>query len=195
MTDDNQRIPIPKKGNYNIPTVFPAGDTIKWDVSVPDYKASDGWALTYELKSSTADLATITASADGDDFTVTISASTSANYAAGDYHYAAYVTKGSERFRVDQGRITVEHNFAASGNYDGRSHTEVVLDAVEAVLESRATKDQENYTIAGRSLGRTPIEDLLLLRDRYRAEFVKEQRQDRISRGLGTSAVIRTRFT
>jgi hypothetical protein len=194
MTVDNQQIPVPDRGKYNVPTIWNAGDTVKWDVSVPDYPASEGWALSYELKSKNAHISSISASASGEDYTVTISAATSAAYSAGEYRYAAYVTKGSERFTVDSGKIEVLKDFQDSGNFDDRSHAQIVLDAIEAVLESRATKGQESYTIAGRSLARTPIPDLLLLRDRYKTEVTQADRADRISRGLGSSARIRTRF-
>ena len=194
MAADNQKIPIRERRTNNVPTVWNAGDTIKWDVSVPDYLASDGWTLTYELKSTSSNLSTITASADGDDYTVTIAAATSADYTPADYHYQAFVTKSGERYTVDSGRVTILKDFQDSGNYDDRSHPEVVLDAIEAVLESRATKDQENYSIAGRSLARTPIEDLLTLRDRYKSEVIQAQRADQIARGLSSSAKIRTRF-
>lgn len=194
MAADNQKIPIPDRKSYNVPTKFNKGDTIKWDVTVPDYPASEGWALSYELKSKNSNITGISGSADGDDYTVTISASTSNGYTVGEYHYMAYVTKGSERFAVDEGRIEVVANFADSGNYDARTHPEIVLDAIEAVLENRASKDQESYTIAGRSLNRTPLEDLISLRDKYKSEVIQQQRADRVARGLGTSATVRTRF-
>ena len=192
---DKHKLPIRARRSYNVPTTWNQGDTIEWDVTVPDYPASDGWTLTYEAKSSTSDLATITASANGDDYTVTVSASTSSGYSVGDYHYVAYVTKSAERFTVDSGRVSILKNFETSGNYDDRSHAETVLDAINAVLESRATKDQESYSIAGRSLNRTPIADLIMLRDKYKTEVVRDERADRIRRGLGHEGRILTRFT
>jgi hypothetical protein len=186
---------MPDRSRYAVPTVWNQGDTIKWDVTVPDYPASDGWALTYELKSSASDLATVTASADGDSYTVTISAATSAGYSVGKYHYVAYVTLSGERFTVDSGRVEIVKDFETAGNYDARAHAEKVLEAIETVIEGRASKDQESYTIAGRSLARTPIADLLNLRDRYRREVKALEDADRIARGLGTSKTIRARFT
>ena len=194
MAADNQKMPIRERRTNNVPTVWNAGDTLKWDVSVPDYPATDGWTLTYEVKSKNEHIATITASADGDGYTVTVPAATSAGYTIGHHHYRAYVTKGSERYTVDSGDLEILKDFEDSGNYDDRTHAEIVLDAIEAVLESRATKDQESYSIAGRSLSRTPIGDLLALRDRYKTEVVANHRADQIARGLGSSARIRTRF-
>ena len=198
MTADNQKIPIRERKSYNVPTVWPAGDTITWDVSVPNYAANDpdgAWTLKYEVLGSGSDLGTFTASADGADFTVTIAAATTASYAAGEYTYFAYVSKGSERYKVDEGTITVETNFATASSFDGRSHAKIVYDSIISVIEGRASKDQESYTIAGRSLSRTPIADLILLRDRYKAEVIREERADRIKRGLGHEGRILTRFT
>ena len=194
MTAENQNLPIKKRGSNNVPTVWTAGDTIEWDVSVDDYPATDGWVLTYELKNKNSSISTITAAADGSDYTVSIPAGTSDDYTAGDYHYQAYVTKSGNRYTVDSGKITILKNYEDAGNYDGRSHAKIVAEAIESVIEGRASKDQESYTIAGRSLARTPIEDLLRLRDRYRAEVVREDRADRIKRGLGHSGRVKTRF-
>jgi len=194
MAAKNQRLPIVQRSSVNVPTVWNAGDTLKWDVSIPDYPATEGWTLTYEVKSRNDHIATITASASGADYTVTVPAATSAGYAIGHHHYRAYVTKGSERFTVDSGDLEIVKDFEDSGNYDDRTHAEIVLDAVESVIEGRATKDQESYTIAGRSLSRTPVEDLLMLRDRYKTEVRREERADRVARGLGSGSKIRTRF-
>lgn len=194
MAAENQNLPIPRRSRYAFPTVWNAGDTLKWDVSVPDYPATEGWTLTYEVKSRNDHIATITASADGAGYTVTVPAATSAGYAIGHHHYRAYVTKGSERYTVDSGDLEIVKDFEDSGNYDDRTHAEKVLDAIEAVIEGRASKDQESYTIAGRSLARTPIEDLLKMRDRYKAEDKRNHDADRVARGLGTSRKIRTRF-
>ena len=46
-----------------------------------------------------------------------------------------------------------------------------VLDAIEAVLENRATLEQEQYQINNRSLKRRSSGELLKLRDHYRAEL------------------------
>ena len=78
---------------------------------------------------------------------------------------------------------------------DPRSHAKITLDAVEAVIEGRATKDQENYSIAGRSACRTPVADLLSLRDYYRTEFLREQRVERRNKGIGTGARLLARFS
>jgi len=94
---------------------------------------------------------------------------------------------------VDSGTFEVVANRDAATT-DPRSHVKITLDAIEAVIESRATKDQESYSINGRSLSRTPLKDLLMFRDKYKAEYLKEQRKESIANGRGHSGKIRVRL-
>lgn len=79
--------------------------------------------------------------------------------------------------------------------YAGASHAETVLAAIEAVIERRATVDQQSYSIEGRSLARMPIDDLLRFRSQYRAEVANEQAARAAAEGRGSSRRIRTAFT
>jgi hypothetical protein len=50
------------------------------------------------------------------------------------------------------------------------------------------------YSIAGRSITRIPLPDLMVWRDTYAAKYVKEVRMERIKAGLGQSGTIKARF-
>ena len=56
-----------------------------------------------------------------------------------------------------------------------KSHVQKTLEALEALIEGKATKDQQSYSINGRTITKMPITDLLKWRDKYKAEFRKEQ--------------------
>jgi hypothetical protein len=179
------------------PTTFIVGDRLAWkrtDLGT-DY-APASYALQYSARlESTATEITITAGESGSDYIVEVAAATTAVYTAGIYHWQAYIVRSSdsERITVDSGTFEVKANRDAAAT-DPRGHVKKVLDAIEAIIEKRSTKDQDSYSIQGRSLGRTPISDLILLRDRYRAEWVREQRAERIRNGLGHSGVVKVRF-
>jgi hypothetical protein len=179
------------------PTTFIVGDRLAWkrtDLGT-DY-APASYALQYSARlESTATEITITAGESGSDYIVEVAAAATAAYTAGIYHWQAYIVRSSdsERITVDSGTFEVKANRDAAAT-DPRGHVKKVLDAIEAIIEKRASKDQESYSIQGRSLGRTPISDLILLRDRYRAEWVREQRAERIRNGLGHSGVVKVRF-
>ena len=85
------------------------------------------------------------------------SATTTDDVVAGLYTWVAQVAYGGEKFTVDSGVLTVNpdyHTGTSTATYDGRSHARIVLAAIEAVIEGRASIDQEGYEIAGRSLKR-----------------------------------------
>ncbi len=114
----------------------------------------------------------LTAEPDGTNHHFIVAASVTATWQAGEYWYSLRVTDGDVVVEVEAGQTTIKPNLAVVGDgYNGRAHVQRVLAAIEAVLEKRATNDQERYTINNRELWRTPIPDLLVLRDRYRAEL------------------------
>jgi hypothetical protein len=185
------------------PEKITAGDLVQWKreaagLSIPTGevpKASAGWALTYALVKSGVRIA-ITAASSGDDFLVTLSAATTAVYTAGVYQWQAYVTKTTERYLVDSGSIEILPNFAAaSSGYDARTHVKKVLDALEAKLEGRASKDQEQMVVGGMVVGMMPIHRLLEWYSMYKASYENEQAAERVANGLGTGKNIFVRFS
>ncbi len=179
-----------------IPTTEPraarAGMTWQWRrEDLADYPASI-WTLKYWFKKTGSSGAnfSITATADGDAFAIAVSATTTAGYTAGDYTWAAVVTAGSEAFPVDSGTLELEPRYDQATNLDDRSHARKVLDAIEAVIEGWASKDQESYSIGGRSLSRTPLDELMKFRDQYRAEVYAEELAENIANGGGGGKLV-----
>lgn len=181
------------------PGTFIAGDFVTWqraDLGV-DYPPAS-YSLSYKARreGSGVTALTIAASADGAAYRVTLSSATTAAYSAGTYHWQAYITRNSDgaRLTVGEGVFTVEAN-RATATTDPRSHVRRVLDAIEAVIENRATRDQESYSIQGRTLARTPIADLLLLRDKYKQDLRAETDAARLAAGLPSKRRIVTRLS
>jgi hypothetical protein len=163
-----------------------AGDTWVWrrEDLTADYPASV-WTLTYRFKNSAGGFAVV-AAADGDYFEATVAAATSASIAAGDYAWQARVTAGAVSHTVGTGVSSVLANlFATSATVasDQRSQARKVLEAIDAVILGRASKDQEEYAIGNRSLKRTPLAELQALRDRYAARVRAEEAVDRLAQG------------
>lgn len=118
----------------------------------------------------------IQATVDGDYFVFTAPATETANWLPGNYWYAVRATSGTDVQELESSQTTVLPDMAnAPEGYDGRTPAEIALEAIEAVLAKRATMDQERYRINNRELYRTPIADLIKLRDMYRAEVNRER--------------------
>ncbi len=176
-----------------IPSTLTIGLSWEWTASFADYPAGD-YSLSYTLINSTNKI-TIPAAASGDDFAVTVAAATTAGYTAGDYAYQAIVTSGSDSYLAEEGSVTLQPGFAALTTSDRRSHAKKVLDAIEALLENKAGEDQQQIMIAGRQITTFSPFELLRFRDRYRAEYQRELRAERVARGESGGRTIKTRFT
>ena len=186
----------------NIPETEPAkiiaGDILQWkrtDLNADYSNAS--YALTYKarLEGTGSSVVTINASASGDDYLVSISQSSTASYTAGVYRWQAYITRtsDSERITVDSGTFEVVAN-RATATSDPRSHAKTMVDKIESLLEGRADADVSSYSIAGRSLSKLTVEELMTWRDRYRAEYLREVRRERALNGDRTGGTVLARF-
>lgn len=185
-----------------IPTHEPAkiiaGDTAKWTKSLPDYLPAESWVLTYAFVVAGAQIQ-VTATDNGDGaHLVSVPIATTAAWAAGEYQWQAYVTKAGERYTVAKGKVKVETNFdAEASGFDGRSHAQIMLDAIKARLEGRATDNQLDListAINGRSAQREPTSELIKLSNHFKIEVKKEQQANNINNGLGSGGRILTRF-
>lgn len=172
------------------PATIIAGDTLQFkraDLGA-DYPPADH-TLTYEarLEGAGATKISITAAADGTDYVIDEAVETTAAYTVGRYHWSAFLTRTSDskRITIDHGTWNVAANNAAASD-DPRSHNKIVLDAIQAVIENRATKDQESYQIENRSLARTPLAELTKFEATYLSRVNRERVAERARRGKST---------
>jgi hypothetical protein len=186
----------------DIPTTEPAsvvaGDTITWQKTFSDYPAT-GWTLKYRLLNAAGKI-DITAATSGTDYLISITAATSAVYAAGTYDYLAWVEKGTgptaERVTVATGRITVSPNLAALTTYDGRSDARKIYEALLTAYKSAVTDRAfvAEYEIAGRRMKFNGKADWLTELNYWKAQIAAEDRAAAIADGMGTSARVLVRF-
>ncbi len=173
-----------------VPARLVAGDLWSWRV--------DQYQITYPANAvglsyafapvDGGSVATFSASADVDGWVVSVASATSATLSAGRYTWTLFATRLSDGGRATICTGTVEITPDPTLGADTRSQARRHLDAINAVLDRRITKDVENYTIEGRALTRTPLEILHKLRARYMAEVQAEDR-----RAKGKSGVMKVR--
>ena len=143
------------------PTELQLGDFWAWkriDLAT-DYPTA-AYALIYEFNlvdGSTASNFTLTATEANDEYIISTTSTTS--YTAGNYNWIAYIQRSSDnaRIKIGEGFTEIQQNYATT-TASVRSHAKVVLDAIEAVIENRATIDQSSMSIAGRSLSRMSVD-------------------------------------
>lgn len=152
----------------HIPDRFTAGTTLSLSVALTAYPPPE-WSLTLLLRGpEQRDLAS---TPDDTLHAFEVPATETAGWAAGAYWYSLRATDGAEVHELESGTLAVDPDLASvAEGYDGRAHAEKVLEAIEAVLENRATKDQDSYRINNRELRRTSVEQLWKLRHLYSQE-------------------------
>lgn len=174
-----------------LPNTFRAGTTFEQTVTTTAYPATE-WSMRVSLRGPQA--IDIIGGSDENIHTINANASTTANWPAGNYWYSVRVTNtDGDVVELESGQIEILPDLTlVTGEYDGRTHAERVLEAIEAVIEKRATMDQRRYKINNRELERMLPSDLLRLRDYYR-DAVRRERMAKKGQSL-FGRLIRVRF-
>lgn len=157
-----------------IPQEFTVGLTFSRLMVENGYPAPT-WSLKLLLRGPGAYEVDSTPAANGQ-HQLTAAAFDTAKWTPGIYSYSLRATDGVEVVEIDSGTMAVKADLAVvAAGIDQRDHVRRVLDAIEAVIEHRATQDQARYKINNRELWRTPLGDLMRLRTYYKNQLVRMQ--------------------
>ncbi len=180
------------------PTTLIAGDSTDWVRTEPDYPATD-WQGTYALFNATHTYGFQTMNVAGGHW-ANLLASETAAWAEGRYDWTFYLTNkldAEKRVSITSGRIVIKANPATGGARDGRTHAEKMLDAINGIIENKASKSQlDMVRVAhnGRDWEGKP-ELLMQWRDLYAAEVRREQQARDMAAGQGGKGMrVRVRF-
>ena len=189
-----------------VPDLIYAGDTVIFDV--PAFKDAIGttidsgtYTLNWYARTNTAsEGATITGVAEGDGWRITVPSSTTTNFDAGLWTWQAVATYATDstQYTAGRGQFTVKASAVYSGTpgaFDDRSRAEIDLGHVETAIRTLAQGGMvQEYTIAGRSLRRYKMTELLELRSTLQNEVAMERRREKIRQGLGNPGLAKVRF-
>ncbi len=126
----------------------------------------------------------------GDDIAFSILAGDTEAFATGQYWWqlvAEEVPESSSssgdtlgRKFLDEGTVWVIGKITGEGAFDGRSTAEKIVEAIDAVMAGKASRDQQSYVIqsgsGSRSLSRMSMDDLLKGRALYANIVAQEKR-------------------
>jgi hypothetical protein len=164
-----------------IPTIYPpfltAGTTFKVDREFDDFPNTQ-WNYSLLLAGLTTQSFAASNDQDGVTFHIVLTptqtqpmnpvatATMPLPYA---YTERLIATDGSgEIFDIVNGRIMVNPNMAGAVAGSLITYEEQTLAVIEAALKGRLTADIEHYSIAGRSVSKIPVRELIELRGRYK---------------------------
>lgn len=140
-----------------LPASLAAGTTVRYRRSHGDYPASAGWALVLHLNGPES-TAHVDAEADGDDFVLELTATTTAALRPGAYRWVELVKKGDEVHDPAKGAVTVTVNLATAVAGDALSWARRELAIIQRIKEGRIDADVEAYALDGRSWQNIPME-------------------------------------
>ena len=198
MFHHGKTVTFPKKiiaGDFIQWTIKPTQDHFGNPISSPD------WSVVYYLRTNTAPLgATINSTANDDGFKFSIASNVTATFTAGDWFYQAVANKsGNEKQTIYTGQFKVLESLEYSSvavNYDGRTQLRKDFDAIEATIKALVTGQAvQEYKIGNRSVKKYELSELIIIRDRYKRDLIKEEKQQKIANGEGNphNLYIRTR--
>lgn len=156
-----------------LPRRLMAGVTLKWDETLSDYSAADGWTLKYALRHPSNAKIDLASTASGAAFSFSVASTTTAAWAAGTYTWRAYVERAGERFEVGAGEIVIEPDFAAANTLDGRTLARKALDDARAALAAW-TPTRKRYQIGDRQMEFNDTAEIIKTIAYWEAEVAKE---------------------
>jgi hypothetical protein len=170
----------------NIPNPIIQGDTIRWiDSNLRGISPLTGeqilfvpgiHVLTHAIRGAV--LLDVVATASGNDYESAISSVQSAALLPGLYYWQAFINLPSLwRVTIATGSLQVGVDLASTpANYDGRSETQIQLDAVtNAITTLLAGGAVQSYSIKGRNLSRYGLAELMQLQAQLRARLMRER--------------------
>ena len=189
------------------PQSFRAGDYIQWRLNATTDNfnepiSSPDWSVTYYFRTNTDFLgATATSTVHLDGFQFSLASNVTETFLTGNWFYQAIANKsGAEKQTVASGKFQVLPNLAFTGSnpeaLDDRTQAQKDFDAIEATIRALSTGQAvQEYKIGNRSIKKYDLSELILIRDRYKRDLIKEEKQQLIANGQGNphNLYIRTR--
>lgn len=190
----------------NEPSEVTAGDTIKWTRTLGDYPTNASWEIAYRLrgdKNYLLDWETeVTPSGSG--FLVNVPSSTSTTWVPGLYTlfgFASLLVDG-QRQQFYRAQLTVHPNHGNAttviGAFDGRTHAQKALEAIEAMMLNAASREEENYVVSYGNISQSvrlwSPEQRIKLHAYYSSLRKDEIAAERVKSGKASGARILVKF-
>lgn len=174
--------------NNSYPEIFRAGDTLDF------YQYSSNYDSMYNLNLvllSPNNKIVINSTYENQGWHFIVDENDSSNYIPGIYQVYQQYSKTDFKKTIKVGSLEILQNLDNVNSLE-TSENQKALNCINAVLQKRATLDQQSYSIQGRSLSRMSVADLIKLKEYFENEVVKENNGN--GKNCQNGAIIRVRF-
>lgn len=170
-----------------VPDTWIPGDTIQWytTIDTSQYDTTN-YTLVYTFTDGTTSITSSGTQYNSQAFLNTVASGVTATLSANTtYGYSATLVDASSglRYTIDNGLILTEVNYGLSPTTDPRSFYEKALDAIEAVIEGRASETDLSYSIGSgstaRSLSKMSFDELISARGFFLRKLKALRRKER----------------
>jgi len=182
-----------------IPNIINAGDSLEFTVKATNYVGTeityaDGYTA-YLILNNDSNSYSATSTADTTNgYLFQVASNITSGWTAGNYNSAIYVDNGTNRYPVSRKFIEVKPDLFTSGAYDSRSTAMQIRDALEAAILGQASSNQLSMSIAGRSISRMSLEELIVAKKKYDGFVRDEQRKQDLLEGKSPRTNIQFRW-
>jgi hypothetical protein len=178
------------------PQTLAVGDTAEWVRYIDDFPATS-YTLKYVLQGPR--IITFNAGASGSNYLISLTSAVTRQWKDGLYRISAYVVNADasiqRQVRTAFERIVITPNLAVTPNgVTPLSFAEKGLEAIEATILQLTTRTVQQASVNGQVYTLANIQDLFLLRERFKSEVRREEEQARLNAGLGAGNKIGVRF-
>jgi hypothetical protein len=177
------------------PQVIAAGDSLEWMRQLNDFSANE-WTLHYVLRNQ-GNIYKFDATNEAGIFLIQVASSVTATWLPGKYLVGAYVTKADEQKQVRTAfpNMVVGPNLAINpAGAPTISWAAQCLVQIEATIQALTSRTVETASVNGSAYTLANINDLFLLRERFKSEVGREEQQERLNAGLGAGNKVAVRF-
>lgn len=179
---------------HHEPYTIAAGDSISFRKTLPDFPASAGWSLKYELRGGAVPVEFVS-TPDGDSHVLSVDADVTTSWLPGDYAFAGFAELGQQRTQFFLASLTVTADLeTVTGDTPVTTHAQRMLAKLESVLEGKAGDDILDSEIEGTVIRRMPYDQIHKLRTKYIQERRGEIAAENARNGRPTGRKIRTQL-
>lgn len=165
------------------PNEIVAGETIEADLSYIDFPSSE-YSLKIAVVGSVSKAVISANSLTNNNFHIIFDTK---DLAEGLYAYQVQIVKNSTIVKfVESGNLKIKPNLFNQTTFDSRIHAQKMIEAIEALIENRATNEHKSLKVNNRELVHHSFDELKKLRNEYRTEMsVKNFRKRKAFNHIG----------
>lgn len=179
---------------HHEPYTIAAGDSISFRKTLPDFPASAGWSLKYELRGGAVPVEFVS-TPDGDSHVLSVDADVTTSWLPGDYVFAGFAELGQQRTQFFLASLTITADLeTVTGDTPVTTHAQRMLVKLELQLEKMAEDDIIDSTVEGTEIRREARKEIYTMRKKYQRERESEIAAENVNNGRESGRRIVTRL-